>query len=46
LTENVYRHGRAYSATELLQRTTGNDLKTDAYLRYLTGKFTDLYGLS
>jgi carboxypeptidase Taq len=46
LTENIYRHGRAYSATELLQRTGGEDLKVDAYLRYLTAKFTDLYGLN
>jgi carboxypeptidase Taq len=46
LTENIYRHGRAYSATELLQRTTGHHLEIEPYLRYLTGKFTDLYGLN
>jgi carboxypeptidase Taq len=45
LTENIYRHGRAYSATELLQRTTGNDLHVAPYLKYLTAKFTDLYEL-
>jgi carboxypeptidase Taq len=46
LTENVYRHGRAFSATELLQRTSGNDLTVGPYISYLTDKFTDLYGLN
>ena len=45
LTKNVYRHGRAYTANELLQRTTGRELETGPYLKYLTDKFTDLYGL-
>jgi carboxypeptidase Taq len=45
LTENVYQHGRAYSATELLQRTSGQDLTTGPYIDYLTEKFTDLYQL-
>jgi carboxypeptidase Taq len=45
LTENIYRHGRAYNGTELLQRVTGRELTTAPYLKYLTDKFTDLYGL-
>lgn len=45
LTDNIYRHGRAFSGTELLQRTTGSDLDVAPYLRYLTAKFTELYGL-
>ncbi len=45
LTENIYRHGRAYSASELLVRSTGNDLTVEPYLAYLTAKFTDLYSL-
>jgi len=45
LTENVYCHGRAYTANELLQRTTGRELETGPYLAYLTEKFTELYGL-
>jgi carboxypeptidase Taq len=40
LTENIYRHGRAYSATELLQRVTGAGLQTNSYLKYLEAKFT------
>ena len=45
LTENVYRHGRAYSATEILQRCTGNDLHVAPYLKYLEDKFSHLYDL-
>lgn len=45
LTENIYRHGRAYSGTELLMRTGGQDLTVGPYLDYLRSKFTDLYNL-
>ncbi|MBI5670548.1 MAG: carboxypeptidase M32 [Chloroflexi bacterium] len=45
LTDNIYRHGRAYSASELLQRATGRDLEVGPYLHYLETKFTDLYRL-
>lgn len=46
LTDNIYRHGRAYSAEELLVRSTGSALEVGPYLRYLEDKFTDLYGLN
>jgi carboxypeptidase Taq len=46
LQNNVYRHGRAFSANELLQRSTGKTLHVQPYLAYLEAKFTDLYGLS
>ncbi len=45
LQENIYRHGKAYSPNELVERTTGKPLNTDAYITYMTDKFTDLYGL-
>jgi len=45
LTEHIYRHGRAYSASELLVRSTGHDLTVEPYLAYMTAKFTDLYNL-
>lgn len=45
LTENIYRHGRAYTSTELLQRATGRELTTAPYLRYLTEKYSALYNL-
>jgi carboxypeptidase Taq len=46
LQENIYRHGRAYTANELLLRSTGQDLHVKPYLAYLEAKFTELYGLS
>lgn len=44
LTEHVYRHGRAYSPAELLQRSTGSGLDVGPYLAYLTKKYDDLLG--
>lgn len=46
LQHNIYRHGRAFSGGELLQRTTGRDLHTGPYLEYVRTKFSDLYDLS
>ena len=46
LTENFYRHGRAYSSDELLTRVTGEGLNTAPLLDYLEGKYSDLYGLN
>ncbi|MCB9161832.1 MAG: carboxypeptidase M32 [Caldilineaceae bacterium] len=43
LTENIYRHGRAFSPEELLVCTTGAPLSTGPYLAYLRTKFDDLY---
>lgn len=43
LTENVYRHGRAYSPDELLNRATGASLDAGPYLAYLRGKYDDLF---
>ncbi len=45
LTENVYRHGRAFDANELLQRSTGSTLDAAPFLHYLDAKFTDVYDL-
>jgi carboxypeptidase Taq len=43
LTENVYRHGRAFSPEELLVRSTGQGLTVEPYLAYLNEKYTDLF---
>jgi carboxypeptidase Taq len=45
LTENIYRHGRAYSPDELLRKSTGKSLDTRPYLDYLTGKYAELYAI-
>jgi carboxypeptidase Taq len=46
LQRHIYRHGRAYSAGELLVRATGRDLHVRPYLAYLEQKFADLYALN
>jgi carboxypeptidase Taq len=43
LATHIYRHGRAYSPSELLVRATGDALQTGPYLAYLEGKFGELY---
>ena len=45
LTANIYRHGRAFSAEELLQRNTGYGLHAGPYLDYLQTKYAALYEL-
>lgn len=46
LTENVYRHGRAFGPDELLRNATGSSLTTAPYLAYLTQKYGELYPLN
>ena len=46
LTENIYRHGRAYRADELLKRVSGESLNTAPLLAYLENKYIDLYALN
>lgn len=43
LTEHLYQHGAKFTADELTERTTGSKLSIDPYIRYLKGKFGELY---
>ncbi|MEI6084791.1 MAG: carboxypeptidase M32 [Verrucomicrobiota bacterium] len=45
LRENIYRHGRKYTAAELLQRATGQPMTIAPYVRYLRQKYGELYQL-
>ncbi len=45
LRENIHRHSGRYYPDELIERVTGRPLDTAPYLRYLQGKFGELYGL-
>lgn len=40
LHQNVYQHGRRYSSKELLLKATGKPFSADAYVHYLTKKYT------
>ncbi len=42
---NIHAHGSKYTPGELMKVATGKPLTTGPYLRYITGKFTELYGL-
>ncbi|MGW8319584.1 MAG: carboxypeptidase M32, partial [Candidatus Promineifilaceae bacterium] len=46
LRDNIYRHGRKYTAQELVERTTGGPLVIEPYIRYLRSKFGQIYELS
>jgi carboxypeptidase Taq len=45
LTERIYRHGRKFTAPEIVQRATGQPLSIAPYLAYLNTKYGALYGL-
>jgi carboxypeptidase Taq len=45
LVEKVHRHGRRYSAAELLRRATGKEPSTEDFKTYIRVKFGELYRL-
>lgn len=45
LREKIHRHGAKYEPQELVQRVTGSKIDPAPYLRYLTQKFSRIYGI-
>lgn len=45
LLENIHRHGRLYTADELLRRITGEPLNSSYFTAYAKQKFGELYNL-
>lgn len=45
LRENIYQHGRKFTATELVQRISGEELTIKPYMRYLWSKYGPIYDL-
>ena len=45
LQENIYQHGRKFTADELIKRTTGGVLTIAPYMAYLRDKFGKMYNL-
>jgi carboxypeptidase Taq len=43
--ENIHQHGKKYTPRELIQRATGQPLSHEPFVRYVTTKFSDIYGL-
>jgi carboxypeptidase Taq len=45
LQTNIYQHGRKFTSNELMQRITGEPVGTQAWIDYVQGKFSAIYGL-
>lgn len=45
LREKIHRHGRRYTAAQLVQRVTGRPIDSEPLLRHLRGKAAELYGV-
>ncbi len=39
LKQNIYQHGRKYTADELIERVTGSAISIDAFIRYIFQKY-------
>ena len=45
LTDRIYRHGRKFTAPEIVQRATGQPLSIAPYVGYLNKKYGAIYGM-
>jgi carboxypeptidase Taq len=43
--EKIHRHGAKFEPQELVLRITGSKIDPNPYLRYLNGKYTEIYEL-
>jgi carboxypeptidase Taq len=44
--DKIHRHGRKFTANELVKRITGADsIQAQPYLAYIKRKYTEIYGL-
>ncbi|HSM72171.1 MAG TPA: carboxypeptidase M32 [Anaerolineales bacterium] len=42
---NIHQHGHKFEPQTLVERVTGSKITPDPYVRYLTTKYSDIYGL-
>ena len=45
LRTNIHRHGHKYDPQTLVEKVTGSRITPEPYLRYLTKKYNEVYGL-
>jgi carboxypeptidase Taq len=45
LRKNIHQYGQKYGPQELVQRVTGSKITPEPYVRYLTKKYGEIYGL-
>lgn len=43
--ENIWKHGRLYTPAQIIDRVLGEPFDADYYIRYLTDKVKDVYGV-
>lgn len=43
--ENIWKHGRLYTPDQIIDRVLGEPFDADYYIRYLTDKVKDVYGV-
>lgn len=45
LRKNIHQHGQKYEPQTLVQKVTGSKISPEPYVRYLTKKYSEIYGL-
>jgi len=45
LVEKIHKHGSKYDPQELVERVTGSRIDPAPYMRYLTKKYSEIYGI-
>jgi carboxypeptidase Taq len=45
LRSNIHRHGQKYEPQKLVEMATGSKITAEPYVRYLTKKYSEIYGL-
>lgn len=45
LRTNIHRHGHKYDPQVLVEKVTGSKITAEPYVRYLTRKYSEIYGL-
>ena len=45
LKESIYKHGRKYTPSEIVERATGNSVSIEPYIQYLRSKYGKLFRL-
>lgn len=45
LRKNIHQHGQKYEPQQLVEMVTGSKITPEPYIRYLTKKYSEIYGL-
>jgi carboxypeptidase Taq len=45
LRTNIHQHGHKFDSQVLIEKVTGSKITAEPYVRYLTGKYSGIYGL-